>query len=361
MRSSAPKPSSKQYLSPNEAAARLNVSAKALRLYERRGLLKPARTAAGWRAYGPAEMARAAEISSMRALGLSLAQIERLLAVDAAELETALAAHQAALEVQARELAAAVEKVRGARGELAAGHRPAAGDLAALVQETNAAMVSFPLPWPWGGEQFELRELRPLNYLVGPLGSGKGQFALKLEAVLAGAKYVSEARLEPAGAKEALAKLEAQPELAERVRGWISGFAAQGLVDAATPWGEAGGELRDLLILLSWVEDLSHDHLIIDLPERGLGSALAGALGREMRARARPGRSLFLVTRSSAFLDLAAVGPGEAVFLFPANHNPPTRVLPTPGSAGYEAVAMCLAGAEVRARTEGVLVVRRAA
>ncbi|HRD79092.1 MAG TPA: MerR family transcriptional regulator, partial [Hyphomicrobiaceae bacterium] len=35
------------------------MSAKALRLYEERGLLKPLRTAAGWRAYGQEEMARA--------------------------------------------------------------------------------------------------------------------------------------------------------------------------------------------------------------------------------------------------------------------------------------------------------------
>jgi len=39
---------------------RLGVSAKALRLYEQRGLIAPLRTAAGWRVYGPDEMARAA-------------------------------------------------------------------------------------------------------------------------------------------------------------------------------------------------------------------------------------------------------------------------------------------------------------
>ncbi|HRD47212.1 MAG TPA: MerR family transcriptional regulator, partial [Caulobacter sp.] len=48
-----------RYLNASEAARRLGVSVKALRLYEKRGLLTPPRTGAGWRVYGPAEMARA--------------------------------------------------------------------------------------------------------------------------------------------------------------------------------------------------------------------------------------------------------------------------------------------------------------
>ena len=86
---------SAQYLNPSEAARRLGVSAKALRLYEQRGLVAPLRTAAGWRAYGPLELARAGEIASLRALGLSLAQVERVLAGDPQDLGPALAAHPA--------------------------------------------------------------------------------------------------------------------------------------------------------------------------------------------------------------------------------------------------------------------------
>ncbi|TJV09597.1 MAG: MerR family transcriptional regulator, partial [Mesorhizobium sp.] len=40
--------SSAQFLNDSEAAGRLGVSAKALRLYEQRGLIAPIRTAAGW-------------------------------------------------------------------------------------------------------------------------------------------------------------------------------------------------------------------------------------------------------------------------------------------------------------------------
>ncbi|HEY9348253.1 MAG TPA: MerR family transcriptional regulator, partial [Inquilinus sp.] len=58
-----------RFLNASEAARRLGVSTKALRLYEQRGLLAPVRSAAGWRAYGPDEMGRAGEIAALRALG----------------------------------------------------------------------------------------------------------------------------------------------------------------------------------------------------------------------------------------------------------------------------------------------------
>ncbi|MBS0614400.1 MAG: MerR family transcriptional regulator [Proteobacteria bacterium] len=44
-----------KFLNASEAAGRLGVTAKALRLYEQRGLISPRRTAAGYRAYGPDE------------------------------------------------------------------------------------------------------------------------------------------------------------------------------------------------------------------------------------------------------------------------------------------------------------------
>src|SRR5215207_3423509 len=111
--------SSAPFLNASEAASRLGVSAKALRLYEQRGLIAPIRTAAGWRAYGPAEMARAAEIAALRALGLSLAQLAQVLKGDPACLEPALAAHQAALEGEVPRLAATIAKVRALRADLA--------------------------------------------------------------------------------------------------------------------------------------------------------------------------------------------------------------------------------------------------
>ena len=175
---------SAQFLNPSEAARRLGVSAKALRLYEQRGLITPIRTAAGWRAYGPAEMTRAAEIASLRTLGLSLGQVARVLGGDAQVLEPALAAHQATLEGRVRQLADTVEMVRRLRHDLARGEAPAAGELARLLEPASERSVVFDLPWPWGGERFELRDIRPLNYIIGPLGSGKTRLAKRIAEAL---------------------------------------------------------------------------------------------------------------------------------------------------------------------------------
>ena len=337
-----------RFLSPSEAARRLGVSAKALRLYEQRGLVAPGRTAAGWRAYGPDEMARASEIVALRALGLSLAQVARVLKGDPEGLVSALAAHQTALEDQIRQLGATVEKVRGLRADLAQGRAPATGELSRLLGPANELRVAFELPWPWGGELFELTDIRSLNYIIGPLGSGKTRLALRLAKTLPGAAFLGLDRLADDGAA-ARARLNADAPLKARV-------------DQVLAWLlDEGATVSDALIaLLVGLESEGADILVVDMIEQGLDhatqEALIAHLRRSIGAARRP---LFLLTRSSAILDLAAVGADEAIILCPANHSPPTRVAPYPGAPGYEAVATCLASPEVRARTEGVIAWRR--
>ena len=332
-----------QFLNPSEAARRLGVSAKALRLYERRGLVAPVRTAAGWRAYGPGEMARAAEIAALRALGLSLAQVARVLEGDSQDLEPALAAHEAALEGRIRQLAGAVEKVRDLRADLARGQAPAAGDLARLLAPAGERAVAFDLPWPWGGERFELRDIRPLNYIIGPLGSSKTRLAKRLAETLPGAAFLDLDRRVDGGAP-AQARLGADPALKSRV-------------DRALVWLiEEGAAISPALVaLLAGLEAEGPAILVVDMVEQGLDQMAQEALIAHLRRRGPGARPLFLLTRSSAILDLAAVGADEAIILCPANHSPPTRVAPYPGAAGYEAVATCLASPQVRARTEGVI------
>jgi len=91
--------------------------------------------------------------------------------------------------------------------------------------------------------------------------------------------------------------------------------------------------------------------LVVDLIEQNLDRPTQQTLIAWLRARtAADARPLFLMTRSSAILDLSAVGPDEAIILCPANHHPPSRVAPYRGAPGYEAVAMCLASPEIRER-----------
>jgi DNA-binding transcriptional MerR regulator len=336
--------SSAQYLNPSEAARRLGVSTKALRLYEQRGLVAPVRTAAGWRAYGPDQMARAGEIAALRALGLSLAQVARVLKGETQGLEPALAAHQASLEGQIRQLIGAIEKVRGIRSGLAQGQPPAAAELARLVDPARELSVAFDLPWPWGGERFELRGVKALTYIVGPLGCGKTRLALRLAETLPGAAFLGLDRLEDDGAA---ARLAADAELkarVDRVMAWLveDGAAASGALIALVAALEAEGPAA----------------MVVDMVEQGLDETTQEALIAWLRRRGPSARPLFLMTRSCAVLDLAAVGPDEAILFCPANHSVPMRVAPYPGAPGYEAVATCLAPPDVRARTEGIIAMR---
>ncbi len=338
--------SSAEFLNPSEAARQLGVSAKALRLYEQRGLVAPVRTAAGWRAYGPGEMARAAEIASLRALGLSLAQVARVLGGDSQGLEPALATHQATLEGRIREIAGAIERVRGLRADLARGETPAAGELVRLLGPAAGISVAFELPWPWGGERFELNDIRPLNYITGPLGSGKTQLVLRLAETLPDVALLGLERLADGGAA-ARERLDADPALKSRVDQSLAWLLEDGAAASAA-----------LVALLVGLESEGPAILIVDVVEQGLDQAAQEALVAHLRRRGPGGRPLFLLTRSCAILDLASVGADEAIIFCPANHSPPTRVAPYPGSPGYEAVVTCLASPEVRERTQG-LVVRR--
>jgi DNA-binding transcriptional MerR regulator len=326
------------FLNPAEAARQLGVSIKALRLYEQRGLLAPLRTATGWRTYGPAEMARAGEIAALRALGLSLAAVAQVLSGDPARLDQALAAHQAALEGEVRRLADNIAKVHALRSDLAGGAAPAARELARLVRPDRALSVAFELPWPWGGENFELRDIRALNYIVGPLGSGKTRLARAIAETLPDAAFLGLER----SADDARALLATDPALKARV-------------DRTLAWliEEGAAALPGLIALLVALESDAPAVLVVDMVEQGLDQASQEALMSHLRRR-EP-RPLFLLTRSCAILDLTAVGPDETIILCPANHSPPTQVAAYPGSPGYEAVATCLASPEVRARTEGVV------
>jgi DNA-binding transcriptional MerR regulator len=321
---------------------RLGVSVKALRLYEQRGLIAPLRTAAGWRAYGPEQMARIAEIVALRKLGLSLSEVAHVLQGRSESLEEALAAHQAELEGRIQQLAETIGQVRGVRAELAAGRTPTMSELTRLLRPASSFRVAFDLPWPWGGERFELQDIRSLNYIVGPLGSGKTQLAKRIAETLPGAVFLGLDRLIDAGETSA-ARLEHDGALKSRV-------------DEALAWlVEDGATVSEaLLSLLAGLEAEGPAVLVVDMLEQGLDRETQEALIARLRPRG-PGRPLFLLTRSSSILDLDAMGDDEQVILCPANHSPPTVVRPYPGFPGFEAVASCLASPEVRARTEGVI------
>lgn len=332
-----------RFLSPSEAARQLGISAKALRLYEERGLIAPGRTPAGWRAYGAAEMARGAEIVALRALGLSINEVARILSGDVVIFGRVLAAHEASLEARMRQSGDSIARVRRLRADLARGKMPATRDLVSAVRVRPAIGVAFDLPWPWGGERFELRDIKLLNYIVGPLGSGKTRLGQRLAEVLPDASFVGLDRTADGGAA-VRARLDADPAHKARVEASLAVLLADGAVESAA-----------LTTLLAALEADGDTILVIDMLEHWLDAASQEAVIAHLRRRGPEARPLFFLTRSTAILDLDAVGDDEAIILCPANHSVPISVTPMPGAPGYEAVATCLAAPEVRARTEGMV------
>jgi len=331
--------SSNSWLNASEAARRLGVSIKALRLYEQQGLINPGRTPAGYRAYRPDDIDRAAEIVTLRTLGLSLAQVARVLDGDPDSLNAALSTHEAVLDNEIRERVHKLDKLRSIQADLARGRMPSDRELAGLLSRSAEVSTAFELPWPWGGEWFEVRDVRPLNYIVGSLGSGKTRLAHRLAETLPNAAFVGLDRLDN-GCVAAKTMLETDPALRLRVTRLMAWLADEGATQSDA-----------LTALLVALETEGPAVLVIDMVEQGLDQSSQEALMAYLRQRAKVGgRPLFIMTRSSAILDLAAVGPDEAILLCPANHSPPSRVVPYPGAPGYEAVATCLASPEVRER-----------
>jgi DNA-binding transcriptional MerR regulator len=67
-------------LSAADCARRTGVTVRALRVYERAGLIKPPRSAKGWRQYGPPELIRLNTIVALKGFGLSLRDIRKAFA-----------------------------------------------------------------------------------------------------------------------------------------------------------------------------------------------------------------------------------------------------------------------------------------
>jgi DNA-binding transcriptional MerR regulator len=128
------------HLSPAETAKRFGISIKALRLYERYGLLKPLRTSNGtthaaWRVFGSDQLARLHQILALKRLGLSLGQIGELLVGEDA-LDPILAFQERVLVKDGERIARALSLLRKARTKLASGAALSIDDLATLTQET---------------------------------------------------------------------------------------------------------------------------------------------------------------------------------------------------------------------------------
>ncbi len=125
-----------QHRTATETARRLGVTVRALRVYERHGLIRPKRTGAGWRVYGPEELVRLHQILSLKRLGLSLSRIADLLKGGTMGLDRVLAMQEEELVLRKRSTDRALDLVRKARARLARGETLPTDDLVELTKET---------------------------------------------------------------------------------------------------------------------------------------------------------------------------------------------------------------------------------
>ena len=122
-------------------AAQFGISLKALRLYERLGMLNAPRNAAGWRVYGPAEIERLHGILSLKQLGLPLARIAELLKARSTDLAALLSVQEEMLLESRRETDHALTLIQIAKVRVGENGKLTAGELAALVRSISKTLI----------------------------------------------------------------------------------------------------------------------------------------------------------------------------------------------------------------------------
>lgn len=118
-----------------ECARQTGLTVKALRVYEREGLLKPRRTLKDWRVYGEADLARLGEVTALRALGLKLSEIAQLLKGRNSGINRMLELQQQELLRRRAQIDAGLATVSMLRRRTAMGETLTINDLASAIKE----------------------------------------------------------------------------------------------------------------------------------------------------------------------------------------------------------------------------------
>lgn len=132
------------HLQVGELARRSGLSGRALHHYESLGLLRPsARSEAGYRLYARADVERLQAIQSLRALGLTLAQVAQVLAGDGSELPVILQRQVRALDRQIAQAQALRQRLHALGGLMDAGQRPELDEWLGTLRLMQACSRSF--------------------------------------------------------------------------------------------------------------------------------------------------------------------------------------------------------------------------
>lgn len=119
-----------------DTARLLGVTIKALRVFERHGLVQAQRTAVGWRVYGPNELLRLHQVIWLKRLGLKLTQIGTILHDQSVDLDRLLALQEEVLLDRKHSIDQALRLVGKDRAKLILGECLPVDELIALTKET---------------------------------------------------------------------------------------------------------------------------------------------------------------------------------------------------------------------------------
>ncbi len=128
-------PSPEVWFTAAECARKTRLTVRALRVYERHGLITPRRTAKNWRLYGARELTRLNEIIILKQLGLPLSRMAQLLAQRAVDLAGILALQATLLAGQRERLDQGLAMITGLRAKLEESGRLSLDDLLQLANE----------------------------------------------------------------------------------------------------------------------------------------------------------------------------------------------------------------------------------
>jgi len=124
-------------LTASECARRMGMSVRALRLYERYGLISPQRTGKNWRLYGADDIARLNEVLALKTLGLSLSSIANLLRGKSTDLGRTLAIQRDALQGVRGRAERGLAMIELLQGKVSGGDSVTITDLTNLAKESN--------------------------------------------------------------------------------------------------------------------------------------------------------------------------------------------------------------------------------
>jgi DNA-binding transcriptional MerR regulator len=159
-----------QWLSPSELAQKLGITVKALKVYEREGLVQPHRLATGWRVYGPVQVQGLHLVMALRGMGLTLKQIKEITRAGTMDVGAVVSLQLQALQSEKQRLDGAIEKLSVAQRHLDRGHTLSLDELIALTKETQ--MSNTPNP---NAEHFETLKARYMQILGEYLPNGEAE------------------------------------------------------------------------------------------------------------------------------------------------------------------------------------------